>query len=124
MTSAPKLPALPEGECSEWLQYGKRVNAFPHPALPVAERNDFSRKHWQERGYDAAPLFTASQMLAAMAQAAREQRERDAALCDDYLPKNVRSDWTEYARTKAATVEACAAAIRSQPDPVAQEGKI
>nr|WP_319566272.1 hypothetical protein [uncultured Rhodoferax sp.] len=53
------LPPLPEGECSEWLQHGKRVNAFPYPARPFTSHD---APYWAARGYSKAPLFTAAQM--------------------------------------------------------------
>lgn len=68
------------------------------------------------------PVFTASQMLAAMAQAAREQMERDAALCEA-LEDQHWSTWEEIAdpefqgRSNGACE--CSVAIRSQPEPVA-----
>lgn len=41
-----ELPELPEGECSEWLHNGVRVNAFPWPSNPVAERTAYERDYW------------------------------------------------------------------------------
>lgn len=54
------------------------------------------------------PLFTAAQLIAAMAQAAREQRQRDAALC-----------WHVHKTTGECPELAlyCEEAIRSQPEP-------
>lgn len=57
-----ELLPLPDGECCEWLQHGRRVNAFPHPKKPMSEQSDYERKYWVPKGYDAAPLFTADQM--------------------------------------------------------------
>lgn len=58
-----------------------------------------------------------AQLIAAMAQAAREQRERDLELVMDEMPKNERSDWTEYAEIRAKTLTDCYEAIFAQPDP-------
>jgi hypothetical protein len=57
-----ELPPLPTEECSEWLQHGKRVNAFPHRVRPMIERGANDRAYWEAKGFDAAPLFTADQM--------------------------------------------------------------
>lgn len=61
--------------------------------------------------------YTSAQLIAAMAQAAREQRERDLELVMDEMPKNERGDWTEYAEIRAKTLTDCHEAILAQPDP-------
>ena len=64
------------------------------------------------------PTYSDADVLAAMAQAAREQRERDAAICGRIAKKLLNE-----ARPSFAMVEQCASAIRSQLEPVAQEGQ-
>lgn len=92
MADAPKLPPL--------------------PAPAMREINPFI-------GRGVLEWFDRSQMLAAMAQAAREQRDRDAAICD----KKAR-ELMEEARPSFIVVEHIATAIRSQLEPVQEQEKI
>lgn len=98
-----ELPPLPEGECSEWLQNGKRVNAFPHPARPFTS---YDKPYWEAKGYSCAPLFTADQMRE-YGQAWRNATLNDAvAICRAVSVQEIDGADTPYTegRNMGATV--------------------
>ena len=97
-----EMPDLPQGECSEWLQPGRRVNAFPWPYRPFDESE---RRHWEPKHYSRAPLYTADQTrayaLAARAQVEAECEKMRAALNQAEACMSIvepRSDKAEYLR--------------------------
>lgn len=77
-----ELLPLPEGECSEWLQHGQRVNAFPYPKKPMSEQCENERKYWVPKGFDAAPLFTADQMREYALANLQAAKPADHCMCD------------------------------------------
>jgi hypothetical protein len=59
--------------------------------------------------------YTRAQLIAAMALAAKEQRERDAAICKTYAIRHAGD--SDITKAQAWMMNQCAAAILAQPMP-------
>lgn len=93
------LPPLPEGKYQWWDDYYDGLTLSQEP----------------EARYEQMGLYDEDQMQAYARAAVAQERERCARICEELMPQNDPSDWTELAKTNAETLGRAAAAIRADP---------